>query len=94
MQNSGLGALHFYALFEGIKFQNSEFLNYRTVWAGQTFVSDLILILQNVVSQKCGQHIPTTEDRFAKRNQSVIIEGFAGKHSSYSLGDIVNQSQA
>ena len=62
-----------------IKFRNSEFLNYRTVWAGQTFVSDLILLLQNDQTQKFGQHIPTTEDRFAKRNQSVIIEGF-GQH--------------
>ena len=28
-------------------------------------------------TKEFGQHIPTTEDRFAIRNQSVIIEGFA-----------------
>jgi hypothetical protein len=36
----------------------------------------LILILQHVQTKEFARHIPTTEDRFAKRNQSVIIEGF------------------
>ena len=33
-------------------------------------------ILQCVASKQFAHHVPTTEDRFAKRIQSVIIEGF------------------
>jgi hypothetical protein len=28
------------------------------------------------VTENIGQHVPTIEERFAKRNQSLIIEGF------------------
>ena len=39
-------------------------------------VSDLIFILRDVLTEKFGQHVPTIVERFAKRNQSLIIEGF------------------